>query len=71
MSSAAVSTSTEGPPAPPVVPFWPQASTEAKPVGVPEVGQEPGGGVETGGLLGGWVGPATSVTSRSSKDAPA
>ncbi|MEU8382963.1 hypothetical protein, partial [Streptosporangium sp. NPDC048865] len=26
---------TTGPPAPPVVPFWPRASTVAKPVGAP------------------------------------
>ena len=44
MSSAAVSTSIVGPPAPPVVPFWPSALTLAKPVGAPEVLQVPVGG---------------------------
>ena len=39
-NSSAVETVTVGPPAPPVVPFWPSAFTEAKPMG-PGVG---GGG---------------------------
>ncbi|MFI7442620.1 hypothetical protein [Nonomuraea indica] len=73
MSSFAVSTSTVGPPAPPVVPFWPQAFTEANPDGVPEVEQSPGGGgVTVGvtvGVTGGPLGPPTSVTSTSSNEA--
>jgi hypothetical protein len=34
-NSFAVSTDTVGPPAPPMVPFWPHAATAAKPSGVP------------------------------------
>src|SRR5687767_9219263 len=41
-SSSVVSTTTVGPPAPPVVPFWPKALTLAKPSGRPGPGGSPG-----------------------------
>ena len=72
ISSEAVSTSIFGPPAPPVVPFWPHALTLAKPVGEPEVLQVPlGGGLVDCEGIGEPVGgvPGVSVTTRSSKDA--
>src|SRR5688572_8480428 len=72
VNSAAVSTSTVGPPAPPVVPFWPRALTDAKPIGpVDGWAQLPGGSV--GPTVGVAVvvgfGLPSVLTTRSSKDA--
>ena len=71
MSSEAVSTSTVGPPAPPVVPFWPHAFTAAKPVGWPTTRQVPAGGGLVGEVGGGLLGgtPLTVSTRTSSNDA--
>ncbi len=74
MSSEAVSTSTVGPPAPPVVPFWPHAFTAAKPVGWPTTGgpgrRRAGRGVGAGGEVGGGLlgGTPLTVSTRTSSN---
>lgn len=68
-NSAAVSAATVAPPVPPVVPFWPQAFTDAKPAGAPATRQLPGSGGVVGGVLpvGSGPGPGVSTTTSSNE----
>src|SRR5215471_696025 len=55
-NSATVRTVTVGPPAPPVVPFWPSAFTDAKPLGASPMGDGAGDGLGDGIGVGAGVG---------------